>query len=815
MTSISSIDDTKPYITQLEQMIWDPIPPNYESIHPISSSTQSQLTSETPIIIDNGSYECRAGWSICPEPTLTFRSLVAKLKLTQLNAYQPFIVGNKIFDYEQGKIHKKSPFEKNIITHFGTQEHIFDHIFTQLNITDESVNHPILFTEPLCNLNYTRKNITEMLFELYSVPSLCYSIDMMLSLYHNDHAFRSNDIQHYNALVISSSYQTTHVLPIIKGKADIEKGRRISIGSEHVRDLLMKSLHLKFPELKSRLTNEAIQYIQERYLMTALNYDEQLKVIEHLVKDEQKYLHELELVSIFGSMEMYHKAYKDEIEREIQMKNKYSYLKSYTNVVDYTNKKINETNGSNSIIKHLIAFERPKFLYISIPTEEEIKKTQEQRKEQSQRLKEIMQKKREENIRNLQIELESLEQIAQLKDTDKFQLDEELTNAGYASYDELMKRINKINRKLNIDISTNKDNVNKEEIDIDKRWPLLLIQDEDLTSDQIKMKRIQKMQKKAYLSRLEKREQTQKEKERILQLKQKSPEAYLISLYRNKKEIKDRLEKYKQLRKDMANRHSKSNLKRMQTLAELGKDTSESGNNSNNNYYNNNNSSNSSVDDDFGKKDEDWDIYREVSRHNLSDKEDEDQQQLHEVEMQINEMDPDYYKNYQKYQYEFYHKHNELYLGVDQFRGPELMFKPSLIGIEQAGVVEIINALMKTVDNGCVRSLCGNIFLTGGNVKYKNIKERIYRELRMNTPCDVGIGIRIAEDPVVDAWKGGRDFCNDVNNKNCFVSREEYNECGCEYFKENRTSNCKVNTMGRNMNEIYNSQNVVSKKYKI
>jgi actin-related protein 5 len=327
------------------------------------------------------------------------------------------------------------------------------------------------------------------------------------------------------------------------------------------------------------------------------------------------------------------------------------------------------------------------------------------------------------------------------------------------------------------------------------------------------MKRIQKMQKKAYLSRLEKREQTQKEKERILQLKQKSPEAYLISLYRNKKEIKDRLEKYKQLRKDMANRHSKSNLKRMQTLAELGKDTSDGGNNSNNNYYNN--SSNSSVDDDFGKKDEDWDIYREVSRHNLSDKEEEDQQQLHEVEMQINEMDPDYYKNYQKYQYEFYHKHNELYLGVDQFRGPELMFKPSLIGIEQAGVTEIINSLMKTVDNECVRSLCGNIFLTGGNVKYKNIKERIFRELRMNTPCDVGIDIRIAEDPVVDAWKGGRDFCNDVNNKSCFVSREEYNECGCEYFKENRTSNCKVNTMGRNMNEIYNSQNVVSKKYKI
>ena len=118
----------------------------------------------------------------------------------------------------------------------------------------------------------------------------------------------------------------------------------------------------------------------------------------------------------------------------------------------------------------------------------------------------------------------------------------------------------------------------------------------------------------------------------------KSPEKYLISLYRTKKEILDRLEKYKQIHKEMANRHSKSNMKRMQTLAELGSDSTDN--------------QSSSVDDDFGKKDEDWDVYREVSRHNLSDEEEEDQQRLHEIEVQIEEMDPDYYRKYQKYNFQ-------------------------------------------------------------------------------------------------------------------------------------------------------------------
>jgi len=72
-----------------------------------------------------------------------------------------------------------------------------------------------------------------------------------------------------------------------------------------------------------------------------------------------------------------------------------------------------------------------------------------------------------------------------------------------------MQRINKLNAKLNNDIQ-HLDNTQPE--DIESRWNLLSMPDEDLTEEQIKMKRIQKMQKNAYYSRLEKKEQAKRKR---------------------------------------------------------------------------------------------------------------------------------------------------------------------------------------------------------------------------------------------------------------------------------------------------------------
>ena len=111
---------------------WDNNKPIYEQ-REMNYDLNKTFDNETGIIIDNGSYECRAGWSCFENPNLRFKTIVAKPKIQNKNSSQSFLVGNDILSLEQGKLNKKSPFDKNIVTHFGTQEHIFDHIFQVLS----------------------------------------------------------------------------------------------------------------------------------------------------------------------------------------------------------------------------------------------------------------------------------------------------------------------------------------------------------------------------------------------------------------------------------------------------------------------------------------------------------------------------------------------------------------------------------------------------------------------------------------------------------------------------------------------------------
>ena len=742
------------------------------------------------IIIDNGSYECRAGWSTCNEPNICCRNILAKPKLNDGN-FSPFIVGNSIFEYEQGKINKKSPFEKNVIAHFSTQEHIFDHIFSNLNITDNCINHPVLITEPVCNLSFSRKCMAELMFELYGVPSLTYGIDMMFSYYYNNYENIKNNTGLGTCLIISSSNQVTHILPIIDNKIDIKNTRRISIGSENAKDLLMKSLQLKYSDIKQKLTNEVIQEIYHKYTMAAIDYEQELKLIELLHKDEQEKYHKLDLVNIYGTLDMYQKvidSYKEEKRNNISnnlLKKSFSNLKPYTNLINYIDE--NENNVEKNIINYLYFFKKPFMGVLPFITQEELKAKQEAKNEQIRRLREIMKKKREENYKKMQMELEQLEKMISLKEQDKFKFEEMLTNTGYESAEEILQRINKLNAKLNNDIHHLE---NTQPQDIESRWNLLSMPDEDLTEEQIKMKRIQKMQKNAYYSRLEKKEQARKEKEKIEKLKNENKDKYLVSLYRTKKEILERLAKYDELKRDMVNRHSKTNMKRMQTLAELGKD------------YDGMERGNNWEDDDFGKNDEDWEIYREVNKNNINEEEEEDYNRLHDIENQISEIDKNYFGNVQQYQYNFYQENDYFILGVDQFRCAELLFKPYIIGVEQAGIIEIISQIIKNMNLNTKNNLAKNIFITGGNTYYPFLKERIYHDIRSYLPVDANINVLRAENPVLDAWKGARLFFNDTYNlngnkknlrHNIYITKKEYEEYGVEYFKEHFCGNIRLN----------------------
>lgn len=119
---------------------------------------------KSALIIDNGSFQCRAGFSNRKEPQLIFKNIVAKPRkdrnkkeeVQQPPASQQVQIGNDIV-IEAMRFQIRSPFDRNIVTHYYLQEQIFDYIFKHLGINTEGVvNHPIVMSEALVNPNYCR-----------------------------------------------------------------------------------------------------------------------------------------------------------------------------------------------------------------------------------------------------------------------------------------------------------------------------------------------------------------------------------------------------------------------------------------------------------------------------------------------------------------------------------------------------------------------------------------------------------------------------------------------------------------------------------
>ena len=173
------------------------------------------------IIIDNGSYECRAGWSFEEVPFLKFRNLVGKPKTSVSKAIDSMhLVGDELNEFEASKIQKRSMFDKNVIYHYQSLEHMLDYTFGHLGLSNESsIEYPVLMSEPMCNPNYCRQNVSELLFECYRVSAVSYSVDSLLSFYYNA-AQRDQDlfsIPHTSGLIVSSSNQTSHIIPVFDG----------------------------------------------------------------------------------------------------------------------------------------------------------------------------------------------------------------------------------------------------------------------------------------------------------------------------------------------------------------------------------------------------------------------------------------------------------------------------------------------------------------------------------------------------------------------------------------------------------------------
>jgi len=109
------------------------------------------------------------------------------------------------------------------------------------------------------------------------------------------------------------------------------------------------------------------------------------------------------------------------------------------------------------------------------------------RKEQGQKLKEIMQRKREEKKRKMEDELADLQSLESLREQNDMQnFKEEIQHRGCNNFEDYKKKVRLLQIKLNIKTAE----VAKPD---EEKYNLIEIADEFLSPEELKRKRIQKM----------------------------------------------------------------------------------------------------------------------------------------------------------------------------------------------------------------------------------------------------------------------------------------------------------------------------------
>lgn len=234
------------------------------------------LSKNAPIIIDNGSYHCRAGWASTDAPVFTFKNVLAKprkdrsKKDIEAVAVPTVQIGNDITNIEAVRFQLRTQFDRNVVTHFHIQEQILDYLFGKLGINTEGcVPHPLLLTECVANPNHSRMLMSELLFECYAISGICYGVDSLFSYNLN--------CGMEDGIIISCGYHTTHVIPVLNGRMVEDNVRRINVGGFNMINFMYRLLQLKYPVHVNAITLSRAESMIHRYCSFAYDYTKSLK----------------------------------------------------------------------------------------------------------------------------------------------------------------------------------------------------------------------------------------------------------------------------------------------------------------------------------------------------------------------------------------------------------------------------------------------------------------------------------------------------------------------------------------------------------
>ena len=120
----------------------------------------------TILILQIGSSLVKAGWSFDKVPRLSFPANVARYRDRKLNRTCMYVGYNAYADATtRGQIRNAFETGSSVVTNWDVMEGILDYTFSELGVggVEGGIGRPVLMTEPVANLRYSRKSMYSIL----------------------------------------------------------------------------------------------------------------------------------------------------------------------------------------------------------------------------------------------------------------------------------------------------------------------------------------------------------------------------------------------------------------------------------------------------------------------------------------------------------------------------------------------------------------------------------------------------------------------------------------------------------------------------
>ncbi|CAO2174585.1 unnamed protein product [Urochloa humidicola] len=690
----------------------------------------SRFPASIPIVIDNGASTFRIGWAGEMGPRATFRNVVQRPRhrgtgetVTIVGDTDPALM--KFFDCTRSAV--RSPFADDVVYQFEYMEYILDYGFDRLGVNSE-VGHPILMTECECNPSFSRARMAELLFETYGVPSIAFGIDNAFSYKYNQKLGNCGE----DGLAISCEHGTCHVVPFLKGQPVLGACCRTNVGGFHITDFLRQLLSLKYPYHTANFTWEKAEELKKEHCYVARDYMSELQIFKNNKEEAEEKTRYWQLPWVPPPKE-------------------------------------------------------------EPPSEEELARKAAYKEKAGQRLRNIAAQKRSRKIEELENQLSDLEGLMeQLDEADESEATAILGKTRFLSQQDVKSAILKAAQSLRK--AKGESNADEEKADASAadKYPLVSVPDEELTPEQLKEKKKQIFLKtttegklRAKQRRAEEEALREKEEERR---RVENPELYLEELRARYSELSEKCEQRK--RQKVNGGHTNGNhgssggvgrgerlnaaqKERMRLLTSAAFDRGKG-------------------EDTFGQRDEDWLVYNKMSKDNDDDRNDDDESELVRITSKLQEIDPTFVSKSEAVQLtpeppKFRPLTAEDYriaIGIERFRCPEVLFQPGMIGIDQAGIDEMVSISLRRLmeDESVKQRLCQSILVTGGSSLLPGMIPRLESGIRQYRPYLSPLKIVRATDPILDAWRGAAAFAASSKFSKQTFSLADYREHGENLF---------------------------------